>query len=28
LKSSQSEFTWFPVKTYVLVTRSLLWMGK
>jgi hypothetical protein len=28
LKSSHSEFTRFPAKTYVLVPRSLLWMGK
>ena len=28
LKSSHSEFTRFPVKTYVLVPRLSLWMGK
>jgi hypothetical protein len=28
LKSSHSEFTRFPVKTKVLVPRSLLWMGE
>jgi hypothetical protein len=28
LKSSHREFTRFPMKTYVLVPRSLLWMGK
>jgi hypothetical protein len=28
LKSSHSEFTRFHVKTYVLVPKSLLWMGK